>query len=234
VTNVPNDIPGRTEHPDPTDETLETQLSRPAQEELDSTNAVVADLTATLGVVDAAEGRPNPEGAPELWEIDQLRQWLATTLAHDGSSLESRLEGGSLDAQVQTYARAFADGLRGFELDRTKLRFPHDALTLARLKEGIEFGAITGLVIEAYPDAAQLEAIAQKVNPSSRADELDRMLRESVTDFLASHFQARGGKLLDGEDEESRVAYLRMRKWRRNGDGQPGGVSFLVTHRAAR
>lgn len=53
-----------------------------------------------------------------------------------------------LHAAVQQYARALAEGPRGFQLDTAKLRFPHDAATLARLQAGIECGAITGIVIE--------------------------------------------------------------------------------------
>jgi len=205
--------PDHSDRPELSDETPEVQLTRVrnrVQEKLDATNAAVADLTKTLEVIDVAEGRVNPERAREKWTLDQLRHWLSTKRAPDGATLESKLEGGSLDAQVQQYARAFAEGPRGFQLDLAKLRFPHDAPTLARLQEGIECGAITGIVIEAYPDAEQLKAIAAKVNPADSDTELDTMQGESGVDFLARHFQARGGKLYDAAN---RLAHMRTMKW---------------------
>lgn len=209
----PSNIPDPSERPEFTDETPEVQLTRVrsrVQEKLDAANAVVADLTATLGVIEGAEGRVNPERAKEKWTLDQLRTWLTTTRAPDGASLESKLEGGSLDAQVQKYADAFARGNRAFELDRTKLRFPHDAETLARLQEGIESGAITGIVIEAYPDDAQLQEIARTVNPAGPSREFEKLRRETGVEFLAKHFQARGGMLYDAEN---RLAHFRTMKW---------------------
>jgi hypothetical protein len=213
VPSSPTNSPDHSDRPELSDETPEVQLSRVrnrVQAKLDATNATVADLTKTLDVIDVAEGRVNPERARERWTLDQLRHWLSAKRAPDGATLESKLEGGSLDAQVQQYARALAEGPRGFELDLTKLRFPHDAPTLARLQEGIECGAITGLVIEAYPDAAQLKAIAAKVNPADSDTELDKMQGESGVDFLAKHFQARDGKLYDAA---SRLAKWRTMKW---------------------
>jgi MoxR-like ATPase len=163
---------------------------------------------------------PRPAAMPDLlrptWGVDEMRAWFQATLGSDGQPLESKLEGKSFDKQVKKYVRAFADGKRGFALDLTKIRFPHDALTLARLQEGLECGAITGIVIEAYPDAAQLDAIAQQVNPSSPAVERDKMLQESVVDFLANHFQARGGKLWDAA---ARLAKWRTMKWPPRGAG---------------
>jgi MoxR-like ATPase len=163
---------------------------------------------------------PRPVAMPDLlrptWGVDEMKAWLQATLAADGDTLESKLEGKSFDKQVQKYVRGFADGTRGFALDLTKVRFPHDALTLARLKEGIEAGAITGIVIEAYPDAAQLDTIANKVNPANPALERDKILRESVVDFLANHFQARTGKVWD---IANRLAQWRKMKWPpRNGE----------------
>ncbi|MGA8809537.1 MAG: hypothetical protein WB973_16830 [Thermoanaerobaculia bacterium] len=167
-------------------------------------------MTKTLGVMDVAEGRVNPERAIEKWTLDQLRHWLSTTQAPDGATLESKLEGGSLDAQVQRYASALAKGPRGFQLDTAKLRFPHDVPTLARLQEGIECGAITGIVIEAYPDAEQLKAIAAKLNRADPDTELDKIQgeieRESGIEFLAKHFQARRGMLYE--------AARSLEKWR--------------------
>jgi hypothetical protein len=213
VSPSPANSPDHSDRPDLYDETPEVQLARVrnrVQEKLDATNAVVADLTKTLDVIDVAEGRVNPERAREKWTLDQLRHWLSTKRAPDGATLESKLEGGSLDAQVQLYARALAEGPRGFQLDSAKLRFPHDAPTLARLQEGIECGAITGLVIEAYPDAEQLKAIAAALEPANPDSALDKLLGESRVDFLAKHFQGRGGKLYDAE---SRLAKWRTMKW---------------------
>ena len=218
VPSSPTNSPDHSDRPELYDETPEAQLSRVrnrVQEKLDSASAVVADLTSALEVIDVADGRVHPERAREKWTLDQLRHWLSTKLAPDGATLESKLEGGSLDAQVQQYARALADGPRGFELDRTKLRYPHDAPTLARLQEGIECGAITGIVIEAYPDAEQLKVIAAKVSPADPDTELDKIHGESGVDFLAKHFQGRGGKLYDAEN---RLARMRTMKWpRRSG-----------------
>jgi hypothetical protein len=157
-----------------------------------------------------------PDLLRPTWGVDEMRAWFQATLGSDGKPLESRLEGKSFDKQVQKYVRAFADGKRGFALDLTKVRFPHDALTLARLQEGLECGAITGIVIEAYPDAAQVDAIAQKVNPASPAVERDKILQESVVDFLANHFQARVGKLWD---PAARLAKWRKMKWPPRGAG---------------
>jgi hypothetical protein len=187
------------------------------QQKLDATNAAVSDLTKTLDVIDVAQGRVNPERALERWTLDQLRYWLFTKRAPDGATLESKLEGGSLDAQVQQYVRAFAEGRRGFHLDSAKLRFPHDAPTLARLQEGLECGAITGIVIEAYPDAEQLKVIAAKVSPFDPDTALDEIQRESGVEFLAKHFQARGGKIYDAEN---RLARWRTMKWPSRSRGQ--------------
>lgn len=213
MSSFPTNSPDHSDRPDLYDETPEVQLARVrtrVQEKLDATNAVVADLTNALDVIDVAEGRVNPERAREQWTLDQLRTWLQTTRAPDRASLESKLEGGSLDRQVERYADAFASGPRGFLLDFKKLRFPHDAPTLARLQEGIETGAITGIVIEAYPDEAQLGQIARAVNPAGPSREFEKLKRESSAEFLARHFQARGGMLYDAEN---RLAHYRTMKW---------------------
>jgi hypothetical protein len=220
VSSSPANSPDHSDRPELYDETPEVQLTRVrnrVQEKLDATNAAVADLTKTLDVIDDAEGRVNPERAREKWTLDQLRNWLSTKRAPDGATLESKLEGGSLDAQVQQYARALAEGPRGFQLDTAKLRFPHDAPTLARLQEGIECGAITGLVIEAYPNAEQLKAIAAALDPADPDTALDKLQSESGVDFLAKHFQGRGGKLYDAE---SRLAKWRTMKWPPRSRGQ--------------
>jgi hypothetical protein len=183
------------------------------QEKLDSANAVVADLVSALGVMDGAGGRLDPERARETWTVDQLREWLSTTRTRDGATLESKLEGKALDAQVQKYVRGYAEGARGFELDTAKIRFPSDPPTLGRLRGGIECGAITGIVIEAYPDAAQLQEIAQRVTTNPTA-EVQRLLRETGLEFLVNHFQARGGTVYTTERS---IAVRRMLKWPRAG-----------------
>lgn len=212
---APNDGLESAERLELADENPKKVLSRVRnriQRKLDSVNAVVADLVRTLGVIDAAEGRIPPERPREAWTLDQLREWLATTRCRDGATLESKLEGRSLDAQVQKYVRAYAEGERGFSLDPATLRFRSEEVTLTRLQKGIECGAITGLVIEAYPDAAALVAMAHRLSPEDPATELDRLLREPVIEFLIRHFQARGGRV---NEEEDRPEHWRTIKWPR-------------------
>lgn len=158
----------------------------------------------------AATAVAMPDILRPTWGVDEMKAWLQATLAADGETLEPKLEGGSFDKQVQKYVRGFADGTRGFALDLANVRFPHDARTLARLKEGIEAGAITGIVIEAYPDAAQLDAIARTMNAADPAAELDKLQRESAVDFLANHFQARTGMVWDAA---KRLEHWRTMKW---------------------
>lgn len=214
---TPNNNPERAERLELTDETPKKLLSRVrnrVERKLDSANGVVADLVSALSVIDDAEGRVPPERAREAWTLDQLREWLSSTRSRDGATLESKLEGRSLDAQVQKYARAFAEGERGFSFDPTTLRFQSETATLARLQKGLECGAITGLIIEAYPNAAALVAMAHRLSAEDPATELDRLLREPVVEFLIRHFQARGGKV---NDAENRFAHWRTIKWPRNG-----------------
>jgi hypothetical protein len=167
------------------------------------------ELGSVLATMPAARADV-PNLLRPTWGMDAMRSWLQATCASDGQTLESKLEGGSLDWQARQYASAFAEGRRGFTLYLGHLRFPCDASTLARLQEGLECGAITGIVIEAFPDAEQLKAIAARVNPDDPARELDTMLGESGVDFLARHFQARGGKFFG---MENRLAHMRTMKW---------------------
>lgn len=215
VPQSPDSSPDPAERPELNDLTPEQQLARVrtrVQEKLDAARTIVVDLKNTLGVIDAVERRVTPE-----WTIDELRRWLASTRTADGATLESELEGRSLDAQVQTYLRAFGKGPRGFQFDIAKLRFPHNARTLARLKEGIEVGAITGIVIEAYPDVAQLEAIARRLNPADPAHAFEKLQHESGLEFLLNHFRARRGRRSDMADSLHDVWTMR---WPRPG-GKP-------------
>jgi hypothetical protein len=150
------------------------------------------------------------------WGIDEMRAWLQATRASNGNTFESMLEGKSFDRQVETLVHAYAAGSRGFALDTAKLRFPHDTQTLDHLAEGLERGAITGIVIEAYPDFAQLDAIASRLNPVDSAKELVKLERESAVDFLANHFQARGGMVWE---QSHRLAKWRTLKWPPTGGG---------------
>lgn len=159
-----------------------------------------------------------PATMPDLlrptWGVDEMKAWLQATLATDGETLESKLEGKSFDKQVRKYVRSFADGPYGFALDLSRVRFPHDALTLARLKEGIEAGAITGIVIEAYPTLQEVQASVQGLAAAGGTAPTEAELIDgSVVDFWAKHFQARGGKMWD---IANRLAQWRKMKWSRN------------------
>jgi len=220
LSRSPFTSPGDGERPERADPTADQQLARVrrrVQQKLDAANTIVANLKSTLGVIHGVERRVTPE-----WTIDELREWLASTRTAAGATLESRLESRSLDAQIQAYVRAFARGPRGFHVDVSKLRFPHDTSTLARLREGIDVGAITGIVIEAYPDAAQLLAISERLNPADPRRAFEKLQHETGLEFLMNHFLARRGKLLDVSDSR---AHLRAMRWPRPG-GKPIWSAF--------
>ena len=126
---------------------------------------------------------------------DEMRRLLR------GMGLESRLEGGSLDAQIQKYVSALAEGPRGFKVDPATLRFPSDAQTLRRLEEGLTAGAINGVVVLAYPTHNQLYEIAHRVNPTRWKQEYTRLERETALEFLVKHLAARDGSLGDALPE---------------------------------
>jgi hypothetical protein len=120
----------------------------------------------------------------------------------EGNTLESRLEGGSLDAQLQKCVRAFADGEWGFQVDVGKVEIPVSPEFLDRLKEGIECGAINGAVIEAYPTIGD---IPQQTRPA----EFDRIWKASAAEYLAEHFEKRGGTIYERDRRTAKWKTLR-------------------------
>jgi hypothetical protein len=147
----------------------------------------------------------------ERWSVAELRQWLSTTRDKDGNTLESRFEGGSLDAQLQKYVRGFADGEWGFQLDIATIEIPVSPESLDRLKEGIEADAINGVVVEAYP--AQDEAIAivdkQPGIFGVRGQKINEMLDQTAVKFLAGHFEKRGKTIYDKANRLAKWETLR-------------------------
>jgi hypothetical protein len=157
------------------------------------------------------------------WGIAEMQTWLRDTIGSNEESLESRLDS-PFDTQFQRCTHAYAEGPRGFQLEISKLRFPNDPATLARLKKGIEAGAITGIAIEAYPDSGQLEAIAARLNPSDAGFQFETILAETTIEFLARHFEARGGKIF--HQETTQLPEWKRMRWQPLG----GGAQWQAFH----
>lgn len=77
-------------------------------------------------------------------------------------------------------------------------------------------------MIEAYPDVAQLEAIAQRLNPADPAHAFEKLQRESGLEFLMNHFRARRGRRSDVMDSLDDLWTMR---WPRLG-GKPLWSAF--------
>jgi AAA domain (dynein-related subfamily) len=184
--------------------------------------ATPEELAEILSVVDASDasasvGATVPPPAPdrpvdltrERWSIAELRTWLQTTLDCIGNTLESHLEGQSLDVSVAKYQAAYREGDFGFTLDPSRIELPVSAEFLKRLKEGFESGAINGVVIEAYPTEDEVRTIAGKGagvlgavgqvfgKPAVTPQNIAELLDATAVEFLARHFEKRGGTLYD-------------------------------------
>ena len=142
-------------------------------------------------------------------DLPELRRFLQQP-GVDGRSLESRLEGGSLDAQLEKHLAAFADGEFGFTPDLSELRVGGTPGFRQRLRAGIEAGAITGIVLEAYPTERQVWTMAQNQPMTTLPSELRGL---PVVDFWAKHFQARGGGIVDADNG---LVRWRKMKWSRS------------------
>jgi len=123
------------------------------------------------------------------------------------NGLDKKLENGSLGEQVQTFARAFADGGFGFQLDTNALAFPKDKLPA--LEVALLRGAVNGVVVTAYPTREQVDAIAAKTGES-----VNVLLDMPVTEFLVRHFENKGGTV---DDRENRLAKWRTLRWPTDG-----------------
>jgi energy-coupling factor transporter ATP-binding protein EcfA2 len=131
----------------------------------------------------------------ERWSVAELRYWLTMTSDKDGNTLESRLEGGSLDAQLNQVRAAYADGEWGFNVDISSIEIPVSPEYLRRLKEGIECGAINGVVVEAYPSSNEAFRMIEKQSPmdvQQAQQAFDRVMSLPAVEFLINHFEKRG------------------------------------------
>jgi hypothetical protein len=150
-----------------------------------------------------------------MWRIGEMRQFLTTTRDAAGRTLDSRLEGGSFDAQIQKYVRACADGPLGFSVDVSAIEIPVNPAFLTKLRTGIEAGAINGIVLEAYPSATEMERIARASGGKKWQKELERMQDLPLVDFLVEHFEKRGGTIVDKAN--------RLATWRKLRTANHGG-----------
>ncbi len=143
----------------------------------------------------------------------------AVEVAHDGqmniARLQARLEAmgldvkieGGIEAQVQAFAAAFADGPFGFTFDPNSLRFPE--AKVSALEDALLGDAVNGVVVTAYPTREQVDAIAAKNNLDG-----ETLLNLPVTVFLVRHFEGRGGKIAD---RENRLAMWGTLRWAADG-----------------
>lgn len=167
------------------------------------------DTAADVGLVED-EQPPAPAAALTLansWSVEELKQWLVT------EGLNDKLEGGTLEHWISRAEAAYRDGTLGFVTDPSKLRFPCDYATRARLKTGIEAGCINGAVVVAYPHDQQLWAIARRLAAKNRTNtqrEHDALLDMPITVFLAEHFAGRGGTVYD---KANRLNTWKMLRW---------------------
>lgn len=145
-----------------------------------------------------------PSGAVEQiahWAIEDVRQWLANTLAVDGVPLERHLEGGSFDAQLNRSVAAYASGEWSFSVALDQVRVQVAPALLQKLHTGISMGAITGAVINAYPPVVDVESWVRKAlcaaSDADRQRATDTILDMSDVEFLIRHFQRRGGLVSD-------------------------------------
>ena len=131
----------------------------------------------------------------------------------NGKPLDTLLEAGSLEAEIEQGFKAFIDGELGFTADLSKLSFPTDPKTLEQLKAGLETGALTGAILTAFPGEADLQRLVMALNAqeSKRAAEakaakkyyeqktftIESLKDMTVTEFLARHFEARGGNIYE-------------------------------------
>jgi hypothetical protein len=193
------------------------------QEPVTSAEKDVAAILATPAPALLERTAPKQDLLRPTWGIAEMQTWLRDTIGSNGESIESRLDS-PLDTQLKRCAHVYAEGPRGFPLEISKLRFPNDPATLARLKEGIEAGAITGIAIEAYPDSGQLEAIAARLNPSDAGLQFETLLAETTIEFLARHFGARGGKIF--HQETTQLPGWKLMRWQPLG----GGAQWQAFH----
>jgi energy-coupling factor transporter ATP-binding protein EcfA2 len=179
-------------------------------------------LTATLNP--AAETAPQtaPLAPPkvvnrsidltrERWTVDELGQWLQTTLDSQGNTLESRLEGGSLSVQLQKAHAAYRDGAWGFSVKLSQIEIPVSTEYLERVKQGIDAGAINGVVVEAYPTPEEVLRCIEKqsVDIHAAQEALQRIMLMPTTEFLMNHFEHRGGTIYDRDTRIAKWAKFR-------------------------
>lgn len=145
------------------------------------------------------------ESADEtLWTVEQLGAFLQNEHLADGSPLEARFMAGSLDAEIQRQAAAYADGMLGFALPRESIRFPMTPAKADALRAAIVSGEINGCVVEAYPTEEEVKAMAAELKSSTPIELLD----QTAVNFLAMHFQARRGKIAHADTDLARWVHF--------------------------
>lgn len=168
-----------------------------------SSDAATLDASEVKALLNAPLAvREDTEEA--LWTLDQLGAFLRNERLDDGSPLESRLLAGSLEAEVERQAAAYADGFLGFSLRRESIRFPMTPAKAVALREAITSGEINGCVVEAYPTEEEITAMAEQLpNPVPL-----RMLDLTAANFLAMHFMARRGKISHADTDLARWVHF--------------------------
>ena len=173
--------------------------------------------------------------------IEELREMLNPTITlktleiflketiTKGKPLETLLEAGSLEAEIEQGLNAFKDGELSFTPNLSRLSFPTDPNTLEQLKAGLESGALTGTILTAFPSEADLTRLVMAINDQEAkrvaetkatnksytpkiftADSLKDM---TVSEFLARHFEARGGIFFE---RDSRIEFWNKLRWEPN------------------
>ena len=186
----------------------------------------------------------NPKAIPN--SIKPLEKYLKETTS-DGKPLETLFDAGSLEAEIEQSLNAFKDGPLGFTPDLTKLSFPTDSNTLEQLKSGLESGALTGAILTAFPSEVDLPKLVTALNiqESKRVTEaalakesyeqktftIESLKDMSVTEFLARHFEARGGIFFS---RNGRIATWNNLRWQPNDSlFSAGFTSFSAVYASA-
>ena len=91
------------------------------------------------------------ETSGEFLTYAQLQKWLKETKTPDGKSLESKLEGGSLEALIKRQEAFYQERYgKDFKLDRDSIKI--EASRLTAIAKGLETGAVNYPLIVATPE----------------------------------------------------------------------------------
>lgn len=183
------------------------------------------DLDTAVGSRLAPDTQAAVEAIKRIPDLRKLYKALKLERPTNGKPLDVDLDSGSFELEIAQQMAAIEDGPLGYKPDLSQLTFPTDPETLKQLKEGIESGALTGTILTAFPGEADLPRLAAALNEqeakraaeAKAADEKyqpithtpESLKKMPVTEFLALHFEARGGILYKKEERLKEWAKLR-------------------------